>query len=174
MIFYYLCNTQTKRDMKRALILLAAIVSLASCNRWIIPDSSNKYLSPIKASGNVTRVKARIVDEIRVEAVKQDTMICKVSNGKATITTITFEGVTIPAKSKGKIVEENGAYYFVFNDKDISKKVGRLPLNIDKETIFIRTVDKVMVGTRLKVDTNQPGFELRIEEENETQSIAAK
>jgi myo-inositol-hexaphosphate 3-phosphohydrolase len=106
-----------------------------------------------------------------------------VESGKATITTTTLKGVTIPAKTKGNIVEEDGNFYFVFKEKEY-QKVGRIPLNVNKGNISIK-VEKIlriddkshqkyklkMVGTRLIVDTNDPGFELRIKEDEKTESI---
>ena len=77
----------------------------------------------MKRDGNLTKTKVRLASEIRVDAAVQDTMTSTVSDGKATITTIVLEGVTIPSKTKGKIVEEDGAYYFVFNEKEYRKKV---------------------------------------------------
>ena len=111
--------------------------------------------------------------EIRVDAAVQDTMTSTVSDGKATITTTTLIGITIPAKTKGKIVEEEGVYYFIFNKKEYRKKVGKLPINVEKSTIFIRTIKNNIVGTRLIVDNNAPGFELRIKEDEKTESIKA-
>jgi len=160
--------------MKRAIILLLAIAAIAtSCSRWRIPDSENKYLSVLKRDGNLVKTKARLASDLRVEAAKQDSVISTVSNGKATVTFVILKGVTIPAKTKGKIVEEEGSFYFVVNDKDLRKKVGRIPLNAEKDGIFIRTSKNVMVGTKLAVDSNSPGFELRIKEDEKTISIAA-
>jgi len=161
--------------MKRAIILLLAIAAIAatSCSRWRIPDSDNKYLSVLKRDGNLVKTKTRLASDLRVEAANQDSVVSSVSNGKATVTTIVLKGVTIPAKTKGKIVEEEDSFYFVVNDKDLRKKVGRIPLNIEKDGIFIRTSKNVMVGTRLAVDSNSPGFELRIKEDEKTISIAA-
>lgn len=159
--------------MKTILIVAIAIISLTSCNRWRIPDMENKYLIVLKRDGNLMKTKTRLASDIRVDAAVQDTMTSKVENGKATITTTTLIGVTIPAKTKGNIVEEDGNFYFVFKDKEYRKKVGRLPLNLDRGFIFIRTVKMNMVGTRLVVDNNNPGFELRIKEAEKTESIKA-
>jgi hypothetical protein len=159
--------------MKTIILLAVALVTFSSCSRWMIPDSANKYLTVLKRDGNLTKTKVRLAEDLRVDAAVQDTMTSKVSNGKAIITTTTLIGVTIDSKTKGKIVEENGSYYFVFNDKDLRKKVGRLPLNVENETIYIRTNGHIMVGTRLKVDSNSPGFELRIKEAENEESIKA-
>jgi hypothetical protein len=159
--------------MKTILIVAIAIISLTSCSRWRIPDMENKYLIVLKRDGNLMKTKTRLASDIRVDAAVQDTMTSKVENGKATITTTTLIGVTIPAKTKGNIVEEDGNFYFVFKDKEYRKKVGRLPLNLDRGFIFIRTVKMNMVGTRLVVDNNNPGFELRIKEAEKTESIKA-
>lgn len=159
--------------MKTILIVAIAIISLTSCSRWRIPDMENKYLIVLKRDGNLIKTKTRLASEIRVDAAVQDTMTSKVENGKATITTTTLIGVTIPAKTKGSIVEEDGNFYFVFKEKEYRKKVGRLPLNLERGFIFIRTVKMNMVGTRLVVDNNNPGFELRIKEEEKTESIKA-
>lgn len=158
-------------------ILLLAILALTftftSCNRWKIATSENKYLIVLKRDGNLTKTKVRLASEIRVDAAVQDTMTSSVSDGKATITTTTLIGVTIPAKTKGKIIEEEGIYYFIFNSKEYRKKVGKLPINVEKNTIFIRTIKNNIVGTRLVVDNNAPGFELRIKEDEKTESIKA-
>jgi len=156
-------------------ILLLAILSLTftSCNRWKIATSENKYLIVLKRDGNLTKTKVRLASEIRVDAAVQDTMTSTVSDGKATITTTTLIGVTIPAKTKGKIIEEEGVYYFIFNSKEYRKKVGKLPINVEKSTIFIRTIKNNIIGTRLVVDNNAPGFELRIKEDEKTESIKA-
>lgn len=160
--------------MKRTILLLLAIATIAtSCSRWRIPDSENKYLSVLKRDGNLIKTKTRLSSDLRVEAAKQDSVISTVENGKAIVTTVILKGVTIPAKTKGKIVEEEGSFYFVVNDKDLRKKVGRIPLNVEKDAIYIRTQKNVMVGTRLAVDNNSPGFELRIKEDEKTVSIAA-
>ncbi len=161
------------KTIKTILALAILALSFTSCQGWKIPSSENKYLSVLKRDGNLTKTKVRLASEIRVDAAVQDTMTSTVSDGKATITTIVLEGVTIPAKTKGKIVEEEGSYYFVFNEKEYRKKVGRLPINVEKSTIFIRTINKNIVGTKLVVDNNGPGFELRIKEEEKTESIRA-
>ena len=159
--------------MKTILLLAILALSFTSCNRWKIASSENKYLTVLKRDGNLTKTKVRLATEIRVDAAVQDTMTSTVSDGKATITTTTLIGITIPSKTKGKIVEEEGVYYFVFNKKEYRKKVGRLPINVEKSTIFIRTVKQNIVGTRLIVDNNAPGFELRIKEDEKTESIKA-
>jgi len=159
--------------MKRTILLLLAIATIAtSCSRWRIPDSDNKYLSVLKRDGNLVKTKTRLSSDLRVEAAKQDSVISTVENGKAIVTTIILKGVTIPAKTRGSIVEEEGSFYFVVKDKDLRKKVGRIPLNVEKDAIYIRTQKNVMVGTRLAVDNNSPGFELRIKEDEKTVSIA--
>lgn len=161
--------------MKKAIILLFLAVASAtsSCSRWKIPDSQNKYLSVLKRDGNLVKTKARIASDLRVEAAKQDSLVSTVSNGKATMTTVVLKGVTVPAKTKGMIVEEEGIFYFVVKDKDLLKKIGRIPLNVEKDAIFIRTVKNVMVGTKLAIDSNGPGFELRIKDREKTVSISA-
>ena len=133
----------------------------------------NKYLIVLKRDGNLMKTKTRLASDIRVDAAVQDTMTSKVENGKATITTTTLIGVTIPAKTKGSIVEEDGNFYFVFKEKEYRKKVGRLPLSLDRGFIYIRTSKMNIVGTRLVVDNNNPGFELRIKEDEKTESIKA-
>ena len=159
--------------MKTILLLAILALSFTSCNRWKIASSENKYLIVLKRDGNLTKTKVRLATEIRVDAAVQDTMTSTVSDGKATITTTTLIGITIPAKTKGKIVEEEGVYYFIFNKKEYRKKVGKLPINVEKSTIFIRTIKNNIVGTRLIVDNNAPGFELRIKEDEKTESIKA-
>jgi hypothetical protein len=169
--------------MKTILIIVITIISLTSCSRWRIPDMENKYLIVLKRDGNLVKTKVRVSNDFRVEAATQDTMTSRVESGKATITTTTLKGVTIPAKTKGNIVEEDGNFYFVFKEKEY-QKVGRIPLNVNKGNISIK-VEKIlriddkshqkyklkMVGTRLIVDTNDPGFELRIKEDEKTESI---
>jgi hypothetical protein len=163
--------------MKTIIIVAIAIISLTSCSRWRIPDMENKYLIVLKRDGNLLKTKTRLASDIRVDAAVQDTMTSKVENGKATITTTTLIGVTIPAKTKGSIVEEDGNFYFVFKDKKYRKKVGRLPLNFERGfiyiRIYIRTSKMNIVGTKLVVDNNNPGFELRIKEDEKTESIKA-
>jgi len=159
--------------MKTILLLTILALTFTSCNRWKIATSENKYLIVLKRDGNLTKTKVRLASEIRVDAAVQDTMTSSVSDGKATITTTTLIGVTIPAKTKGKIIEEEGVYYFIFNSKEYRKKVGKLPINVEKSTIFIRTIKNNIVGTRLVVDNNAPGFELRIKEDEKTESIKA-
>ena len=159
--------------MKTILIVAIAIISLTSCSRWRIPDMETKYLIVLKRDGNLMKTKTRLASDIRVDAAVQDTMTSKVENGKATITTTTLIGVTIPAKTKGSIVEEDGNFYFVFKEKEYRKKVGRLPLNLDRGFIYIRTSKMNIVGTRLVVDNNNPGLELRIKEDEKTESIKA-
>jgi hypothetical protein len=159
--------------MKTILIIVITIISLTSCSRWRIPDMENKYLIVLKRDGNLVKTKVRVSNDFRVEAATQDTMTSRVESGKATITTTTLKGVTIPSKTKGSIVEEDGNFYFVFKEKEYQKKVGRIPLNVDKGNIYIRTYKSKMVGTRLVVDTNDPGFELRIKEDEKTESIKA-
>lgn len=159
--------------MKTIAIIIIAITALTSCRRWRLPDGDNKYLIVLRRDDNLIKTKARLATDLRVDAANRDTMTSKVTNGKAIITTTTLEGVTIPAKSKGKIVEEDGNFYFVFKDKEYKRKVGRLPINVDKSFIYIRTVKHVMVGTRLVVDNNDPGFELRIKDDEKTKSIKA-
>ena len=169
--------------MKTILIIVITIISLTSCSRWRIPDMENKYLIVLKRDGNLMTTKTRLASEIRVDLVVQDTMTSRVKSGKATITKTKIKGVTIPAKTKGNIVEEDGNFYFVFKEKEY-QKVGRIPLNVNKGNISIK-VEKIlriddkshqkyklkMVGTRLIVDTNDPGFELRIKEDEKTESI---
>lgn len=159
--------------MKTIIILLLSTLLLSSCNRWRIPDSENKYLIVLKRDGNLIKTKIRTATDLRVDAAVQDTMTSNVSNGKATITITTRIGVTIPAKTKGNIIEEDGNFYFIFKDKEYRKKVGRIPLNIEKGSIYIRTTKLKMVGTQLVVDNNDPGFELRIKEDEKTESIKA-
>lgn len=159
--------------MRSITIILIAIAALTSCQAWKIPDANNKYLTVLKRDGNLIKTKARLATDLRVDAANQDTMTSRVSDGKATITTTILEGVTVKSKAKGKIVEEDGNYYFVFKDKEYSKKVGRLPLNVDKGEIFIRTSNLKMLGTNFVIDNNDPGFELRIKEAERTQSIKA-
>jgi hypothetical protein len=159
--------------MRTIIILAIVTLSLTSCMRWRIPDSDNKYLTVLKRDGNLIKTKVRLANDLRVDVANQDTMTSKVSDGKATITTTFIKGVTVPAKEKGKIVEEDGNFYFIFNDKEYRKKVGRLPLNIEKDAIFIRTVKLKMTGTNLVIDNNDPGFELRIKEDEKTESIKA-
>ena len=100
-------------------------------------------------------------------------MISAVYNGKAEMTKVILEGVTVPAKTKGKIVEEEGHFYFVVNDKGLRDKIGRIPIDVDNDGIFIRTRGKVMVGTKFAIDSNGPGFELRIKDVEKTISISA-
>jgi hypothetical protein len=161
------------KTIKTILALVILLTTFTSCKRWQLPDAENKYLSVLKRDGNLVKTKVRLASEIRVDAANQDTLTSTVSNGKATITRTVLEGVTIPAKTKGKIVEEDSVYYFVFNDKEYRRKVGKLPINVEKNTIFIRTVKNKIVGTRLVVDNNGPGFELRIKEDEKTESIKA-
>ena len=123
--------------MKTILLLAILALSFTSCQGWKIPSSENKYLTVLKRDGNLVKTKVRLASGIRVDAVTQDTMTSVVADGKATITTTVLIGVTVPAKTKGKIVEEEeGVYYFVFNN-------------------------------------NAPGFELRIKEDEKTESIKA-
>lgn len=161
--------------MKKAIIILLLAIAAASssCNRWRIPDSENKYLSVLKRDGNLVKTKARLYTELRVDAAKQDSMISSVSNGKAKMTKIILEGVTVPAKTKGRIVEEEGSFYFVVNDKGLREKIGRIPIDVNNDRIFIKTRGKVMVGTKLAIDSNGPGFELRIKDAEKTVSISA-
>ena len=161
------------KTIKTILALVILLTTFTSCKRWQLPDAENKYLPVLKRDGNLVKTKVRLASEIRVDAANQDTLTSTVSNGKATITRTVLEGVTIPAKTKGKIIEEDSVYYFVFNDKEYRRKVGKLPINVEKNTIFIRTVNKKIVGTRLVVDNNGPGFELRIKEDEKTESIKA-
>lgn len=162
--------------MKRNIILLIAIatLALASCsNKWIMMDSGNKYLPVLKRDGTLTRTKVRLAEDLRIDAVVQDTLTSKSNKGTTTITKTTLEGVTIKRKTEGTIVEENGKYFFVPEDKDLRKYT--IPLNVDNETVFIRTENgRVMVGTRLRVDCNSPGFEFKIKEESRTESIAKR
>jgi hypothetical protein len=162
--------------MKAIIIILTLVIlstTFTSCKRWQLPDADNKYLTILKRDGNLLKTKVRLASEIRVDAANQDTLTSVVTNGKATITTTTLKGVTIPAKTKGKIIDEDGVYYFVFNDNEYRKKVGKLPINIEKSTIFIRTIKQNIVGTRFVIDNNGPGFELRIKEDNKKESIRA-
>jgi hypothetical protein len=155
------------------LTIIIILTTFTSCKRWQVPSTENKYLTVLKRDNNLTKTKVRLASEIRVDAATQDTMTSTVSDGKATITTTTLIGVTIPAKTKGKIIEEEGIYYFVFNEKEYRKKVGKLPINVEKSTIYIRTIKQNIIGTRLVVDNNAPGFELRIKEKERTESIKA-
>lgn len=159
--------------MKSLIIITLSVLSLTSCNRWRIPDAENKYLMVLKRDKNLTKTKARLYSFIKVDAVSKDTLVSHVNSGKATITRTIKEGVTIPSKTKGYIVEENGYFYFVFKKKEYRQKVGRLPLNVESSKIYIRTINKVIVGTNLKLDINDPGFELRIKERERTESIKA-
>lgn len=154
-----------------------ATFALTSCsNKWIILDSTNKYLPVLKRDGTLTRTKVRLAEDLRIEATTQDTLTSKANKGTTTITKTTLVGVTIEKNTKGVIVEENGTYYFVPDDKDLRKY--NIPLNVDKETVFIRTENGVsgrngvMVGTRFKVDSNSPGFEFKIKEKERKESIA--
>ncbi len=159
--------------MKKAIILLLAIAAAASsCNRWKIPDSENKYLSVLKRDGNLVKTKTRLYTDLRVDAAKQDSMVSAVYNGKAKVTKVILEGVTVPAKTKGRIVEEEGNFYFVVKDKDLREKIGRIPIDVNNDRIFIRTRGKVMVGTKLAIDSNGPGFELRIKDSEKKISIS--
>ena len=157
----------------RAILTLLTLAALASCHRWRIPDSDNKYLTVLKRDGNLVKTKARLASELRVDAAEPDTMTSRVTSGKATITTTTRKGVTMPPKTKGAIVEDEGTYYFVPKDRDLRRKAGRIPINVESHKIYIRTVKGRMVGTHFVVDTNDPGFELRIKEDEKTESIKA-
>lgn len=174
----------------KAIILIISALALTSCYRWRMPDKSNQYLDVLKKDGNLTRTRARIVNDLTIDPIQTDTITSTVKKvktwgGKATIKTTIRLGVTIPAGSKGKIVEQEGEYFFVFKDKQYRDKVGMLPLNVKtakeggNDEIFIRTFspsekDKCrMIGTKFRVDGNDPGFELKIRVKEETESPKA-
>lgn len=161
------------KAIRTILTLFILLITFTSCKRWQLPDADNQYLTVLKRDGNLLKTKVRLGSEIRVDATNQDTLTSSVSGGKATITRTTLKGVTIPAKTKGKIIDEDGVYYFVFNDNEYRRKVGKLPINIEKNTIFIRTIKQNIVGTRFVIDNNGPGFELRIKEDKKKESIRA-
>ena len=168
--------------MKRNIIILMAIATfvLTSCsNKWIVLDSSNKYLPVLKRDGTLTKTSVRLIEDLNIEATVPDTLTSKSSpDGTTTITKTSENGETIKAKTKGSIIEENGSYYFVPNDKKM--KIYIIPLNVEKESVYIRTENGisgrngVMVGTRFKVDTNSPGFEFKIKEKNRTERLGSK
>ena len=86
--------------MKCVIITALLTITLTSCNSWRIPDSNNKYLEVLKRDGNLTKTKARLAADIRIEALVQDTVTSSVSKGKATIRTTTRTGVTIPENTE--------------------------------------------------------------------------
>ena len=174
--------------MKGNIIILMAIVTFAltSCsNKWLILDSGNKYLPVLKRDGTLTKTSVRLSEDLNIEATVPDTLTSKPSKRKRTTILKTSEnGETIKAKTKGSIIE-NGtlddgspAYYFVPDDKKM--KIYIIPLNVEKETVYIRTENGVsgrngvMVGTRFKVDTNSPGFEFKIKEKSRTKRLGSK
>jgi hypothetical protein len=176
--------------MRTILILIVATLSLTSCYRWRIADKSNKYLEVLKRDGNLTKTKVRLANDISIDPITKDTMTSSVNNnktwgGKATIKTTIRLGVTIPAGTKGKILQQDGEYFFVFKEREYRNKVGLLPLNTKthteggKDIIFIRTYSPsqkekfYIVGTKFKIDDNNPGFELKIKVEEETESLKA-
>ena len=103
-----------------------ATFALTSCsNKWIVLDSSNKYLPVLKRDGTLTKTSVRLIEDLNIEATVPDTLTSKSSSdGTTTITKTSENGETIKAKTKGSIIEENGSYYFVANDKKmkITKK----------------------------------------------------
>ena len=169
--------------MKRNIIILMAIATFAltSCsNKWIMLDSTNKYLTVLKRDGTLTTTSVRLVEDLKIEATVSDTLTSKSKEGTTTIRQTIKEPKIIEAKTKGTIIE-NGtlvdgspAYYFVPDDKKlkayITDKVGGIPLNTSKDNVFIIVENSVagrngvMKGTRFKIDTNSPGFEFKIKE----------
>jgi hypothetical protein len=162
--------------MKAIIIILTLVIlstTFTSCRRWQIPTTENKHLTVLKRDENLLKTKVRLENKIRIEPITKDTLISSVSRrGKATIKKSDFKVYKIPAKTKGMIVSEvevgkeettDTNYYFVFKDKKYREL--KLPLNIKKSTIFIRTINKNnIVGTRFIIANNSPGFELRIKE----------
>lgn len=165
--------------MKCVIITALLTITFTSCNSWRIPDSNNKYLEVLKRDGNLTKTKARLAADIRIEALVQDTVTSSVSKGKAKIRTTTRTGVTIPENTNGDIVKENNDYFFVVKDEKIKKIVSRIPINVEKNEIFIITEKQSidgrnvlrLKGTNYIVDNDYPGIELRIKEERRTESI---
>ncbi len=156
-----------------------ATFALTSCsNKWIVLDSSNKYLPVLKRDGTLTTTSVRLVEDLKIEATVPDTLTSKSKEGTTTILKTSEKGETIKAKTKGSIIEENGSYYFLPNDKKM--KIYIIPLNVEKESVYIRTENGisgrngVMVGTRFKVDTNSPGFEFKIKEKSKTERLGSK
>ena len=95
------------KAIRTILTLFILLITFTSCKRWQLPDADNQYLTVLKRDGNLLKTKVRLGSEIRVDATNQDTLTSSVSGGKATITRTTLKGVTIPAKTKGKIIDED-------------------------------------------------------------------
>jgi len=168
--------------MKTILGLAILLATLTSCsNKWIMLDSTNKYLTVLKKDGTITTTSVRLVEDLKIEATVPDTLTSKSKEGTTTILKTIREARVIKAKTKGTIIE-NGtlidgspAYYFVPDDKKLKAyiidKVGGIPLNTSKDNVFIIVENSVagrngtMKGTRFKIDTNSPGFEFKIKEE---------
>jgi hypothetical protein len=167
--------------MKTILGLVILLATLTSCsNKWIMLDSTNKYLPVLKRDGTITTTSVRLVEDLKIEATVPDTLTSTSKEGTTTMLKTTREAKVIKAKTKGSIIE-NGtlidgspAYYFVPDDKKLKTyivdKVGGIPLNTSKDNVFIIVENSVagrngtMKGTRFKIDTNSPGFEFKIRE----------
>jgi len=167
--------------MKTILGLAILLATLTSCsNKWIMLDSTNKYLTVLKRDGTITTTSVRLVEDLKIEATVPDTLTSTSKEGTTTMLKTTREVKVIKAKTKGTIIE-NGtlvdgstAYYFVPDDKKLKAyvidKVGGIPLNTSKDNVFIIVDNSVagrngtMKGTRFKIDTNSPGFEFKIKE----------
>jgi hypothetical protein len=168
--------------MKTILGLVILLATLTSCsNKWIMLDSTNKYLPVLKRDGTITTTSVRLVEDLKIEATVPDTLTSKSKEGTTTVRQTIREAKIIKAKTKGTIIE-NGtlvdgspAYYFVPDDKKLKAyiidKVGGIPLNTSNDKVFIIVENSVagrngvMKGTRFKIDTNSPGFEFKIKEE---------
>lgn len=125
--------------------------------------------------GNLNKTKARIENDIFIEPVVKDTVVSKVDKkGTATFTTITRTGMTIEKGTKGKFYEEDGNIYFEFDDSEYKRIVGALPIKEGKETYYIRTQKLTMIGTRLNVDNNDPGFSIKMKRKRKEQKMGDK
>jgi hypothetical protein len=156
----------------KALFLLLAL-GLASCSRYSIMTMNECHV--LIKDGNLNKTKARIENDIFIEPVVKDTVVSKVDKkGTATFTTITRTGMTIEKGTKGKFYEEDGNIYFEFDDSEYKRIVGALPIKEGKETYYIRTQKLTMIGTRLNVDNNDPGFSIKMKRKRKEQKMGDK
>ena len=101
--------------------------------------------------------------DFTIDYVVKDTTVSRVKgNGKVVFETDVKSEIFVEKGTTGYFIEEDGNIYFEFNDEYYKKKIGRLPIKIEKEYFLIRTQNKgVIINTNFKIDSNNPEFSIK-------------
>ena len=149
--------------MKKLLVILTLFIGLlsTSCSRYTTITSFE--FNVLKRDNNLSKVKVKTKQDFTIDYVVKDTTVSRVKgNGKVVFETDVKSEIFVEKGTTGYFIEEDGNIYFEFNDEYYKKKIGRLPIKIEKEYFLIRTQNKgVIINTNFKIDSNNPEFSIK-------------